>query len=265
MRFKDKVVFVTGGSRGLGKALVLKFLEEGAKVGVNGRDPNSIYALKEEWKEDESLTVYQGDISDYKRMEEIAEDFVQKYGRIDVLINNAGIVNSLVPAENIKKDDFDRVIDVNLKGTFYTTLVFGRKMIERGQGRIVSIASQVGFFGEKGFLPYAVSKGAVMLMTRILAQEWSKYGVTLCAVAPGFIKGGMNESLIKKDVFVEFLSQRTPMGRMAEVGEFVSLVLFLASKEASYINGETIAMDGGMTGYVKDSFVDFIASLKKGK
>lgn len=263
MRFKDKMVFVTGGSKGLGKALVLKFLEEGAKVGTNGRDANSLQILENECKKDGDLTVYQGDISDYDRMEEIANDFVAKYGKIDVLINNAGIVNPLVPSEQIKKEDFDKVIDVNLKGTFYTTLVFGKKMIEKRHGRIINISSQAGFFGEKGFLPYAVSKGAIMLMTRILAYEWAKYGVTLCSVAPGFIKGGMNENLVKKDVFVEFLSRRTPYGRMGEVDEFVSLILFLASNESHYINGETITLDGGMTGYVTEALIDFIASLKK--
>lgn len=263
MRFKEKVVFITGGSKGLGKALTHAFLQEGAKVGVNGRNEEAIFALKEELKEYGDLSVYQGDISDYQRMEEIVEDFFQKHKRVDILINNAGIVNPLVPSEKMKKEDFDRVIDVNLKGTFYVTLLFGRKMIQNGSGRIITISSQAGLFGEKGFLPYAISKGALMLMTRILAQEWGKYGVSLCAVAPGFIKGGMNESLIKREMFVEFLSKRTPLGRMGEVREFVSLVLFLACEEAYYINGETISLDGGMTGYQKETLIDFIASLKK--
>ncbi|MCX7857746.1 MAG: SDR family oxidoreductase [Deltaproteobacteria bacterium] len=264
MRFKDKVVFVTGGSKGLGKALALSFLKEGAKVGVNGRDLRSLETLKEEYRED-SLTVYQGDILDYKRMEEIVNDFVTKNQRIDILVNNAGIVNPLLPAEKITKEDFDKVIDVNLKGTFYVTQLFGKKMIEKGFGRIINISSQAGFFGEKGFLPYALSKGAIILMTRILSYEWAPYGITVCGVAPGFIKGGMNENLIKKEIFVDFLSKRTPSGRMAEVQEFVSLVLFLASEEAHYINGETITLDGGMTGFVRDTLVDFITSLKKGK
>lgn len=262
MRFQGKVVFITGGSKGLGKALTLKFLEEGAVVGVNGREKEALDALGRECNS-ERLRLYEGDISDYKRMEDIAEEFVSSSGGVDILINNASIMNPLVPSERIRKEDFDRVIDINLKGTFYATLIFGRKMIERGSGRIVSISSQAGLFGEKGFLPYAISKGSVMLMTRILAYEWAKYGVTLCCLAPGFIKGGMNEKIVGKREFVEFLSSRTPIGRMAEVEEFVSLVLFLSSPEASYINGETIIMDGGMTGYVKESLLDFISSMRK--
>lgn len=264
MKFEGKAVFITGGSKGLGKALTLKFLEEGAKVGVNGRDRVALDNLKREC-ESKDLKVYDGDISDYARMEEIAKDFVDSTGRIDVLINNAGIINPLYPSEKMKKEDFDKVIDVNLKGTFYSTIIFGKRMIEKGGGRIVNISSQAGLYGEKGFLPYALSKGSVMLMTRILAYEWASYGVTLCCIAPGFIKGGMNEKLVKRQEFVDFLSKRTPIGRMAEVEEFVSLVLFLSSPEASYINGETIVMDGGMTGYVKESLLDFISYLKREK
>jgi NAD(P)-dependent dehydrogenase (short-subunit alcohol dehydrogenase family) len=265
MRFKDKVVFITGGSKGLGKALTLKFLEEGAEVGVVGRDGNSLEKLVRESGGNSGLAVYEGDISDYKRMEEIVDDFVGRKKRVDILVNNAGIVNALLPAERLKKEDFDRTIDVNLKGTFYVTQLFGKKMIEQGGGRIINVSSQAGLFGEKGFLPYALSKGAIILMTRMLAHEWGKYGVTLCSVAPGFVKGGMNENLIKKDIFVQFLSKRNPLLRMAEVSEFVSLILFLSSEDARYINGETIVLDGGMTGYTMEPLLDFIASLKKEK
>jgi NAD(P)-dependent dehydrogenase (short-subunit alcohol dehydrogenase family) len=135
-------------------------------------------------------------------------------------------------------------------------------MIEQKSGRIINIASQVAFFGEKGFLPYAMSKGALIIMTRELAYEWSKHGVTICSIAPGFIKGGMNEGLIRKEVFVNFLSSRTPIGRMGTVDELVSLILFLASPEAQYINGEIITMDGGMTGYTQESLLDFISKGK---
>ncbi|MCS7281119.1 MAG: SDR family oxidoreductase [Desulfobacterota bacterium] len=263
MRFKDKVVFVTGGSRGLGKALVSAFLKEGAIVGTNGRDKGRLEALKNEYAEKGNLVVYEGDISDYQRIEEISEDFAGRHGRVDVLINNAAVINPILPSEKLKKEDFERVIDVNIKGTFYVTYHFGKKMLERKRGRIINIASQAALFGEKGFLPYAVSKAAIISMTRILGYEWAQKGVTVCALAPGFIKGGMNESLIKREIFVDFLSKRTPLGRMAEIHEFVSLVLFLASEEAQYINGETIVLDGGMTGYTGQPFLDFLESLKK--
>jgi NAD(P)-dependent dehydrogenase (short-subunit alcohol dehydrogenase family) len=257
MKFKDKVVFITGGTKGLGKEMAKAFLEEGALVGVNGRNKESVVKFEEEFKNKQTMA-FNADIANYEDMEGVVEKVFEKWGKVDILINNAGIINPLMVSEKIKKEDFDRVIDVNLKATFYVTQIFGKKMIEQKQGRILFIASQVALLGEKGFLPYAISKSALMLMARSLAYEWSKYGVTTCAIAPGFMKGGMNEGLIRKEAFVDHLSKRTPIGRMGNVEELVSLVLFLASDDAQYVNGETITMDGGMTGYTQESLLDFI-------
>lgn len=262
MRFENKVVFITGGTKGLGKAMAQAFLAEGASVAVNSRNKEAVDRFAEELKGQQVLA-FDVDIADHAAMEAMASKVYETLGKVDILINNAGIVNPLVPSEKIKKDDFDNVIDVNLKGTFYATQAFGKRMIQHGSGRIVSIASQVALFGEKGFLPYAIAKSGLMLMTRELAFEWSRHGVTLCAVAPGFIKGGMNEGLIRKEVFVNYLSGRTPMGRMGTVEELVSTILFLASDEARYINGETIVMDGGMTGYTAEGLLDFMSKGKQ--
>ena len=261
MRFKGKSVFITGGARGLGKELAKAFLDEGASVGVNGRSGESIARFEEEMKGRSALAVA-ADISAYEQMEGALKKVVETWGKIDILIHNAGIVNPLAPAEKIKKEDFDRVIDTNVKGAFYTLQIFGRKMMEQGSGRIVTISSQVSLFGEKGFLPYTISKAALNVMTSTLAYEWSKKGVTVCALAPGFIKGGMNEALIRKQPFVDHLSARTPLGRMASVEEFVAAVLFLASDQAQYVNGTTVVMDGGMTGYTQEPLLDFITKGK---
>jgi len=261
MRFKEKVVFVTGGTRGLGKAMVEAFLQEGARVAVNDLDGEAVAKFGEEFR-GKAARAYVADVTDYAAVEAAAARTAEEWGGVDILINNAGIVNPLVPSEKIKKEDFDRVIEVNLKGAFYATQIFGRAMIGRGSGRIISISSQVALFGERGFLPYALSKAGLQIMTRNLASEWSRFGVTLCCVAPGFIKGGMNEALVKRQHLVDFLSKRTPLGRMGTVGELVATMLFLASDEAQYINGETIVMDGGMTGYVAEGLLD---ALTKGK
>jgi NAD(P)-dependent dehydrogenase (short-subunit alcohol dehydrogenase family) len=261
MKFRNKVVFITGGTKGLGKAMAKAFLDEGASVAVNGRNKEAVAKFEEEFQ-GKSVLAFNSDITDYEAMESVASRVVETWGKIDILINNAGIVNPLVPSEKMKKDDFDRTIDVNLKGTFYVTQIFGKRMISQKEGRIISIASQVALFGEKGFMPYALSKGALTVMTRELAFEWSKHGVTLCCIAPGFIKGGMNEGLIRKEIFVQYLSGRTPIGRMGTVDEIVSCILFLASPEAQYINGETITMDGGMTGYAPEPLLDFISKGK---
>jgi len=261
MKFKDKVVFITGGTKGLGKAFAKAFLDEGASVAVNGRNKEAVAKFEEEFQ-GRSILAFNTDITNYEEMDNVASKVIESWGKVDILVNNAGIVNPLAPSEKMKKDDFDKTIDINLKGTFYATQIFGKRMIEQKAGRIINIASQVALFGEKGFLPYALSKGALMIMTRELAYEWSKHGVTICCVAPGFIKGGMNEGLIRKEIFVNHLSSKTPIGRMGTVDELVSLILFLASPEAQYINGETITMDGGMTGYDQEPLLDFISKGK---
>ena len=261
MKFKERVVFITGGTKGLGKAMAQAFLKEGARVAVNGRNSETAQGFRSEFEEKEARA-YVTDITDYEGMESVAQSVVEEWGRIDILINNAGIAGPLVRAEKIRKADFDSVIDVNVKGAFYASQVFGKRMIEQGSGRICSISSQAGLFGDKGLLAYSIGKGAIQIMTRALAFEWSRYGVTLCCIAPGFIKGGMNEGLIRRQQFVDFLSAKTPIGRMGTVEELVATVLFLASPEAQYINGETIVMDGGMTGYGQESLIDLISKGK---
>jgi len=261
MKFQGKVVFITGGARGLGKALAKAFLSEGASVGVNGRNREALARFEEEFRGTPVLAL-PADISLYEEMEEALKKVIETWGKVDILIHNAGIVNPLSPSEKMKKEDFDKTIDVNVKGAFYVLQIFGRRMMEQGSGRIINISSQVALYGEKGFLPYAISKAALNVMTTTLAYEWSARGVTVCSLAPGFIKGGMNEGLIRKQAFVDHLCAKTPLGRMGSVEEFVSSVLFLASDEAQYINGTTILMDGGMTGYTQEPLLDMIMKGK---
>jgi len=263
MRFEEKVVFVTGGMKGLGREIVKAFLREGAYVAANGRDERAKRAFEEEFGGSKVLS-FLADITDYRAMEGVLKGLLDRWGRVDILVNNAGIVNRLSPAHRLEKEDFDRVVDVNLKGTFYVTQIFGRRMIEQKKGRILVISSQAGLSGEKGLLPYAVSKAALFSLVRGIAYEWSEYGVTVCGVAPGFVAGGMNAPLMGKGEFVEHLSSRVPLRRFATTDELVDLVLFLSSEAAYYINGETVVLDGGMTGYTERSLLDFLLSRKGG-
>jgi NAD(P)-dependent dehydrogenase (short-subunit alcohol dehydrogenase family) len=237
------------------------FLDLGASVAVNDKDPQFVATFEEEHK-GRQVMAFTADITNYEEMEAVAAKAWEEWGKVDILINNAGVVAPLVPSEKVKKEHFDRAIDVNLKGTFYVSQIFGRRMIEQKFGRIITMASQAALFGEKGFVSYAMSKAALTVMTRNLAYEWSKFGVTLCAIAPGFMAGGMNEPMLKKSVFVDYFSKRTPIGRMGTIEELVTTILFLASPEASYINGETLLFDGGMTGYVQEPLLDMIAKLR---
>jgi NAD(P)-dependent dehydrogenase (short-subunit alcohol dehydrogenase family) len=241
------------------QGIIFKDITTLLKNGAKFRE--AIDLMAEEFK-GKKVLAFTADITKYDEMEQAAGKAWDAWGKVDILVNNAGIVNPLVPSEKIKKEDFDKAVDVNLKGAFYVSQIFGKRMIEQKSGRIISIITQVALYGEKGFLPYAMSKAGLMVMTRNLASEWSRYGVTAVGIAPGFIAGGMNEGLIRKQVFVDFLSKKTPIGRMAKVEEIMALVLFLASPGAQYINGETIVIDGGMTGYTAESLVDFIMASK---
>jgi NAD(P)-dependent dehydrogenase (short-subunit alcohol dehydrogenase family) len=204
--------------------------------------------------------------ADVSRSEEVArmvEEAVGRFGRIDVLINNAGINPFVLETEKISEEGWDLVLNVNLKGVFLCCQAVGKRMIQQGGGKIINIASGAGLLGEQGLLPYSVSKAGVIMLTRVLAYEWGKHGITVNAIAPGFVAVGMNTPILKKEAFVSGLTQKIPLKRLADPKEIVHLVLFMASEESSYINGTTIVADGGMTGYSPTAMMDLIADLKK--
>jgi NAD(P)-dependent dehydrogenase (short-subunit alcohol dehydrogenase family) len=237
------------------------FLGEGAFVAVNGRNRETVAKFEEEFAGQPAFA-FNNDITDYEEMENTAARIIERWGKIDILINNAGIVNLLAPSEKMKKNDFDRVIDVNLKGTFYTTQVVGKKMIEQKSGRIINIASQVGLFGDKGFLPYAISKSALFVMTRQLCHDECRDMASRSVLSHRVYQGRDERRACRKETFVNFLSGNNPHRMNGNVDELISTILFLASDSAQYINGETIVMDGGMTGYTGEGLLDFIATAK---
>ena len=266
MRFKGKVVLITGSTRGIGKEFAMGFAREGADVIINGRNPEKANAVA---KEVEALGVQSlgvaGDVSSPQEVSRMVEEAIQRFGRIDILINNAGVNPFILEAEKIKVEGWDEVMNVNLKGVFLCCQAVGKKMIEQGGGKIINIASVIGFLGEQGFLPYSVTKAGVMVMTKVLAFEWSKYNIRINAIAPGFVAGGMNTPILNKEVLVSGLSQKVPLKRLGNPEEIVKIALFLASEDASYVNGTTIVVDGGMTGYNPVSFLDLIAEMKRQK
>jgi len=264
MRLKGKVALITGSTRGIGKEFAIGFAREGADVIVHGRNLGKAKAVAEEIKNLGVKSMAIGaDVSVYQDVTRMVEEAIQSLGRIDILVNNAGVNPFILEAEKIKEEGWDQVIDVNLKGVFLCCQAVGKKMIEQGGGKIINISSVVGFLGEQGFLPYAVSKAGVMMLTRVLAYEWSKYHVTVNAIAPGFIAGGMNSPILNKEVLVSGLTQQVPLKRLGKPEEIVQVALFLASEDSSYINGTTIVADGGMTGYRPVGFIDLIAEMMK--
>jgi len=259
MRLAGKVAVVTGAGRGIGRRYALGLAKEGALLAVNARRNEG---LRETIKEVQALggeaLAVTGDVAQKKDVERMIAEVTEAWGKIDILINNAGVNPFIIPAEQIEEDGWDRVMAVNLKGTFLCCQAVFPVMKEQGGGRIVNISSQAGLFGEQGLLSYCVSKAGVLALTRTLAYEWSRYGISVNAVAPGFIAGGMNEPLLKKTEFVSALSQRVPMQRFAEPEEVVSVVVFLCCDEARYINGETVVVDGGMSGYPMNPLIDLL-------
>jgi NAD(P)-dependent dehydrogenase (short-subunit alcohol dehydrogenase family) len=266
MKLKGKVALITGSTRGIGKAFALGFAIEGADVVVNGRDLEKAKAAA---REVEALGVrsiaIQADVSLSQDISRMAEEVDKQFGRIDILVNNAGINPFILEAEKIKEEGWDQVMDVNLKGVFLCCQAVGKLMMRQGGGKMINISSAAGIVGEQGFLPYCVSKSGVMMLTRILAYEWSKYNILVNAIAPGFLAAGMNAPVLKNEVLVSGLSQKVPLGRLGDPQEIVKVALFLASEDASYINGTTIVADGGMAGYNPVGFLDLVAEMKKKK
>lgn len=266
MKLKGKVVLITGSSRGIGKEFSMGFAKEGADVIVNGRNLEKAKAVV---KEMEGLGVktmaISADVSSSHDVTRMVEEAVDSFGRIDILVNNAGVNPFILEAEKIKEEGWDQVLDVNLKGVFLCCQAVGKRMIQQGGGKIINISSAAGILGEQGLLPYCVSKAGVMVLTRILAYEWSRYNILVNAIAPGFVAAGMNTPILNKEILVSGLTQQVPLKRLGKTEEIVNIVLFLASEESSYINGTTIVADGGMTGYHPVGFLDLIAEMMKKK
>ena len=266
MRLKEKAALITGSSREIGKELAMGFAKEGADVIINGRNLEKAKAVAKEMEGLGVRTMAIGaDVSSSQDVSRMVEEAVSVFGRVDILVNNAGVNPFILEAEKIKEEGWDQVLDINLKGVFLCCQAVGKKMIQQGGGKIINISSAAGILGEQGFLPYCVSKAGVMILTRILAYEWSRYNILVNAIAPGFIAGGMNAPILNKEILVSGLTQQVPLKRLGKPEEIVKIALFLASEESSYINGTTIVADGGMTGYHPVGFLDLIAEMMKKK
>ena len=259
MRLAKKVALVTGAGGGMGRRYALALAKEGASIAVNDRrKEGASETAKELEAHGGRALVLEGDVSKQEDVERMVNEVRDDLGRVDILINNAGVNPFVLPAEQIEERGWDRVIDVNLKGVFLCCRAVFPAMKDQGGGRIINISSQAGLLGEQGLLPYCVSKAGVLALTRVLAYEWSRYGIYVNAVAPGFIAGGMNEPILGNTELVSALAERVPLKRFADPEEVVSVVVFLCCGEASYVNGATIVVDGGMTGYPANPIIDLL-------
>lgn len=244
MRLKDKVALVTGGARGIGREIALCFAKEGADVVIWDVNPEISLETK---KEIDALGVKgesdKIDVTAYKQVEEGVNKILDKFKKIDILVNNAGITKDNLLLR-MSEEDWDAVINVNLKGTFNCTKAVSRAMLKQRCGKIVNIASIIGVIGNFGQANYAASKAGIIALTKTTAKELASRGICVNAVAPGFIQTEMTAKLPAS--VQEKMLQEIPLNRFGKPEDVAKLCLFLGSDDADYITGQTIIIDGGM-------------------
>ncbi|MBL7818963.1 MAG: 3-oxoacyl-[acyl-carrier-protein] reductase [Saprospiraceae bacterium] len=243
-RLKGRVAIVTGGASGIGKATAVRFAQEGAKIAIwDLNEEKGAEAVKEIESLGGEATFYKVNTVQLQSVETAAASVIEDYEQIDILINNAGITRDATLIK-MTEEQFDTVIDVNLKGVYNCTKAVAPYMMERKYGRIVTAASVVGLYGNFGQTNYVATKSAVIGMTKVWARELGRKGITANAVAPGFIATEMMKTIPEK--VLEGMKSKTPAGRLGLPEEVANAYLFLASDEAAFINGATLSVDGGM-------------------
>lgn len=241
----EKVALITGATRGIGKQIAITLSKEGYNIALNYRTENDeLENLKKEiGANNVEVLAVQGDVSNFEDCENVVKETIEKFGRIDVLVNNAGITKDMLLAR-MKEEDFKQVIDVNLVGTFNVTKNVISYMMKARSGRIINISSVVGISGNAGQSNYAASKAGIIGFTKSLAKEVASRNILVNAIAPGFIQTSMTDVL--KDEIKEEIAKAIPLKRMGTADDVANLVRFLASEDSSYITGQVINVDGGM-------------------
>ncbi|MCR5250053.1 MAG: 3-oxoacyl-[acyl-carrier-protein] reductase [Lachnospiraceae bacterium] len=242
---KDKTALVTGAGRGIGRAIALKLAKLGAKVIVNysgskEKAEETVALIQAEGGDAEALRC---DVSDYEACGELAKNVLAKYGRLDILVNNAGITKDGL-LMGMSEEDYDRVLDTNLKGTFNMMRHFSRSFMKQRSGRIINIASVSGVLGNAGQANYSASKAGVIGLTKSAAREMASRGICVNAIAPGFIDTDM-VSAMGEDIRGKLI-EKIPLGRVGQAEEIAEAVAFLAGDAAGYITGQVLCVDGGM-------------------
>jgi len=242
---KGKVAVVTGGTSGIGRALSLGLADAGADVIASARRQQQVDDTAKEI-EARGRQTYRlaSDVGDRESLEKLLAGALERFGKVDILVNCAGIIKR-TPTLDLPEADWTNILNVNLTGTLRACQVFGRHMLERGSGRIINIASLNSFVALSEVAAYAASKAGVASLTRSLAVEWSKKGVTVNAVAPGVFRTDLNAQLLDSTPRGQELLMRTPMGRFGKTEELVGAVVYLASDSASFVTGQILVVDGG--------------------
>ena len=241
---ENKVVLITGGTRGIGKAIAKKFAENGYNLVINYVSENTdLGKLKNDINSENEILFVRANVGDFVFCEELVKQAIDKFGKIDVLINNAGITRDNL-IMRMKEEDFDNVINTNLKGTFNVTKNVVPYMMKKRSGKIVNISSVVGVSGNAGQCNYAASKAGIIGFTKSIAKELASRNILANCVAPGFIDTDMTEVL--SDSVKENINNQIPLKRMGTAEEIAKAVYFLAGEDNTYITGQVLNIDGGM-------------------
>ena len=242
-----QVVLVVGGSRGIGRALAEGFSTRGAQVVIAGREADTLETTAQEISTGpKPVKPIVCDVAKPQDITELVSSTLSAFGRIDTLISVAG-VNKRMQVEDYTSEEYDWIMDINLRGSFILAQTVGKQMIEQKAGSIINIDSLNTYAPLTGVTPYAMSKAGVLMMTRALANEWGLHGVRVNSIAPGFFPTALSKKLWAQDKMREWATQNTPQRKLGDVRDLVGAAVFLASEAAAFVTGQTIRVDGGVT------------------
>jgi gluconate 5-dehydrogenase len=242
----DQIVLVSGGTRGIGQAIARGFADRQAQVILTGSREETVATAQQQFADAENVECQGCDVADPQAIESLVADVIERHGRIDTLVNVAG-VNRRKPAIEVTQADYDLVMDINLKGAFLLSQAVGRHMLGRGSGQQINIASLNTDRPLKHVAPYAMSKAAMGHMTRSLALEWGESGVRVNAIAPGFILTDLTQKLWSDETMHAWGVANTPQRRLGRPEDLIGAAIFLASQASAFMTGQTLYVDGGYT------------------
>jgi NAD(P)-dependent dehydrogenase (short-subunit alcohol dehydrogenase family) len=244
---KGKVALITGASRGIGQAIAVGYAQAGADVIVVSRKLPDLEKVAQQIRGmgRKSLAV-EAHVARMEEIKNLLSKIKEEFGRIDILVNNAGTNPTMASALDVDERAWDSIMNLNLKGLFFLSQAAARVMKEKGGGKIINVASTAGITPD--LLPiYSISKAAVIMATKVMAQQWAQYNIRVNAIAPGLTKTRFSEALWNNPDILKMAMSKTPMGRVAEPEEMVGAAIYLASDASSYVTGQVIALDGGTT------------------